>query len=289
MKNVYEVAGISKQALHQAMIRQNKANQKIPEFFEQAGKIRKQHSKAGCRKMAMDLVCKGWGRDRIEELLLDNGYRVRYPRRYARTTDQRKEFYYPNLIEGMELNNVNQLVQTDITYYRIKDKHFYIVFLIDVYSRRIVGHSVSKTLHAQANIKALNKMIALRKHSSLDKLIHHSDRGSQYVDKEYREILANYKITPSMCKSGWENAYAERINRTIKEEYLDGWMINDYATLKTKLNKAVNHYNRKRRHESLRMVSPIDFERNVENMHCNERPKMTIYKHLGHCSQNGCE
>jgi putative transposase len=280
MKNVYEVSGISKQAFHQAKIRQGKTRQKIPEFFEQADKIRKEHSKVGCRKMALDLTCRGWGRDKIEDLLLDNGYRVRYPRRYTKTTDQRKEFYYPNLIEGLELNNVNEVVQTDITYYRIKEKHFYIVFLIDVYSRRIVGHSVSKTLHAQANIEALKKLIALRKHCYLEKLIHHSDRGSQYVDNEYRELLTNYRITPSMCKSGWENAYAERINRTIKEEYLDGWEVNDYATLKRKLNKAVNHYNSKRRHESLKMSSPIDFEKNVQNMHSNQRPKMTIYKHL---------
>lgn len=289
MKDLYSVAGISKQALHQARVRQSKSDQKIPEFLEQAGKIRKEHPKVGCRTMALDLSCKGWGRDRIEEVLLDNGYRVHYPRRYTRTTDQRKEFYYPNRIEGLELNNINQLLQTDITYYRIKEKHLYIVFLIDVYSRRIVGHSVNKTLHAQANIEALNKMIALRKQGSLDQLIHHSDRGSQYVDKEYRQILAEHGITPSMCKSGWQNAYAERINRTIKEEYLDGWQINDYATLKRKLNKAVNHYNRKRRHESLKMLSPITFEKKIENMHSDQRPKFKIYKHLGSCSQNACE
>ena len=289
MKNVYEVAGISRQALHQAGVRQSKTDEKIPEFFEQAGKIRKEHPKAGCRKMAVDLVCKGWGRDKIEGLLLDNGYRVHYPRRFTRTTDQRKDFYYPNLIEGLELTNLNQLVQTDITYYRIKEKQFYIVFLIDVYSRRIVGHSVSKSLRAEANIEALDRMIALRKSYSLNTLIHHSDRGSQYVDKEYRKILAEHNIVPSMCKSGWENAYAERINRTIKEEYLDAWQIEDYVTLKRRLNKAVHHYNHKRRHESLKMVSPVTFEKNVENMDANDRPKMAIYKHLERCSHNRCE
>jgi putative transposase len=289
MKDVYEVAGISKQALHKARIRRNKTDLKAHEIFEQADKIRKEHPGVGCRKIAMDLACKGWGRDKVEGLLLDNGYRVYYPRRFARATDHRKGFYYPNLIEGLELNNINQVIQTDITYYRIKEKFFYLVFLIDVYSRRIVGYSLSKSLHAAANIKALNKMLALRKPYQLKELIHHSDRGSQYIDKEYRRILSDHGIIPSMCKNGWENAYTERINRTIKEEYLDGWEINDYATLSTNLNKAVNHYNRKRRHESLDMLSPVDFEKNVENMELHQRPKTNIYKQLEWCSQAICE
>jgi hypothetical protein len=95
--------------------------------------------------MANGLVCSGWGRDKIEGLLLDNGYRVYYPGRFTRTTtDHRKAFYYSNCIEELELNNINQVIQTDITYYRVKEKFFYIVIISDVYSRLIVGHSVSK-------------------------------------------------------------------------------------------------------------------------------------------------
>ncbi len=112
--------------------------------------------------MARQLPCRGWGRDKVEQLLLNSGYRVFYRRRFKKTTDHRREFYYPNLIEGMELNDMNQVVQTDITYYRIGEQFYYLTFLIDVYSRRIVGHAVSKSLHAQANIRALTKMLQLR-------------------------------------------------------------------------------------------------------------------------------
>jgi transposase InsO family protein len=289
MKDLHEVAGVSKQAFHKARICCSRKDVKAQEFLEQADKIRKEHPGAGCRKMAAGLICKGWGRDKIERLLLDNGYRVYYPRRFARTTDHRKAFYYSNCIEGLELNNINQVIQTDITYYRIKEKFFYIVFIIDVYSRRIVGHSISKSMQAEANIKALNQMLALRKNTELKGLIHHSDRGSQYVDKEYRKILLDHEIIPSMCKNAWENAYSERINRTIKEEYLDGWEINDYATLSRRLNQAVHHYNRKRGHESIDLLSPTDFEKNVENMQPDQRSKITIYKHLERCPQPGCE
>lgn len=289
MKEVYEVAGVSKQALHQHRIRQLGKTYKVNEFFEQADKIRKGHPGVGCRKMALDMVCKGWGRDKIERFLLDNGYRVYYPPNYTRTTWAQHEMYFPNLIEGLELNNINQVVQTDITYYRIAERHYYIVFLIDVYSRRIVGHAVSKTLEAEGNIKALSRMLSMRKDESIAQLIHHSDRGSQYIDKEYLRMLNKKSVQISMCKEAWENAYSERINRTIKEEYLDGWQIRDFATLSRCVNKAVYHYNHKRKHDSLNRQTPIDFERNVKNLDESKRPKLKLYNPLETYSQTTVE
>ena len=74
MKDLHEVAGVSKQAFHKARICCSRKDVKVQEFLKQADKIRKEHPGAGCRKMAADLVYKGWGRDKIERLLLDNGY-----------------------------------------------------------------------------------------------------------------------------------------------------------------------------------------------------------------------
>lgn len=228
MKDVYKVAGITKQALHQHRVRKLQRGAKAYKFFEQADKIRQEHPKAGCRKMALDLRVKGWGRDKTEHLLLQNGYRVYYPPNYTRTTYAQHHLYYPNLIEGLELNDINQVIQTDITYYRVKDKFYYLVFLIDVYSRRIVGYAVNKTMEAEGNIKALRMLFKTRAGCSLKEMIHHSDRGSQYIDNEYRKLLTDKDIKISMCTEAWQNAYTERINRTLKEEYLDGWDIKDY-------------------------------------------------------------
>lgn len=289
MKQVYEVAGLSKQALHQYRIRELHKADKANQFFEQANEMRKEHPKAGCRKMALDMVCKGWGRDKIERLLLINGYRVYHPPNYARTTRSQHELYFPNLIEGLELNNINQVVQTDITYYRVASRFYYLVFIIDVYSRRIVGYAVSKTLEAQGNIKALNKMLETRKNDCVINLIHHSDRGSQYIDKMYLKTLADHSIQISMCKEAWENAYSERINRTIKEEYLDGWDIKDFAELSRCVTKAVKHYNGKRRHQGLSWQTPTEFEKRVESQQPNQRIKMKLYKTLESYSQNTCE
>jgi putative transposase len=286
MKEVYEVAGVSRQALHQHLIRRSEKRQQAQEIFAKADTIRKEHPGAGCRRMAFDMDFKIWGRDKIEGLLLNSGYRLFYPRRYKKTTDRRKEHYYPNRIEGMVLSEINQVVQTDITYYEVRGQFFYIVFLIDVYSRRIVGDSVNKTLQADGNIKALQQMIKIRKGHCLRGLIHHSDRGSQYVDVQYRLLLKQNDITPSMCLTAWENAYTERINRTIKEDYLNHWKINDYASLKKMVKKAVHHYNTKRAHSSLKRMSPVEFENYVQKLPIEKRPKELIYKQLKKVSTN---
>ena len=289
MKDVYEVAGVSKQAVHQYRRRSLQRATTAYQFFEQADKIRKEHPGAGCRTMAKDLRCKSWGRDKIEELLLGNGYRLHYPVNYVMTTYSQTDVYYPNLIEGLELTDINRVVQTDITYYRVGEKFYYVVFLIDVYSRRIVGYAVNKSLEAEGNIKALRKLLKTRKGADLSKLIHHSDRGSQYIDQQYRQLLNDNSITASMCKAAWENAYTERINRTIKEEYLDRWVIKDYETLSRSVDKAVKHYNNKRKHKSLAGKSPVQFENEVEKLPEDQRPKEKIYKQLERYPQNDCE
>ncbi len=230
--------------------------------------------------MAMDMIYKGWGRDKIEQLLLSNGYRISQPPNYIRTTRARHELYYPNLIEGLELNNINQAIQTDITYYKVADKVYYMVFLIDIYSRRITGFAVNKTLEAEGNIKAINRMLATKKNESLIDMIHHSDKGSQYIDKKYLNILQHNKMQISMCSQAWENAYTERINRTIKEEYLNRWDIKDFSSLSRLVKKAVHHYNNKRRHQSLQWQTPVQFEKHVKKLPPNERVKLTLYKPL---------
>lgn len=230
--------------------------------------------------MALDLSCLGWGRDKIEHLLLDNGYRVQYRPDYTRTTYAQHDIYHPNLIEGLELDDINQIVQTDITYYPVGDKPYYLVFLIDVYSRRIVGHAASNHMRAEANIRAFQMLMKTRSGTSIASMIHHSDRGSQYIDKEYTKLLTDNGVRLSMCKEAWENAYTERVNRTIKEEYLDGREIKDYRTLVKAVTKAVKHYNCKRRHRSLGLISPVQFERKVEKIDKDKRPTERIYKQL---------
>lgn len=286
MNSLYEVARVSRQAAQQHRVRHRTNGLRLCKLFEQADKMRKAHPKAGCRKMALDLRFRGMGRDKTEKLLLQNGYRVWYRPNYRRTTRSQNKEAYPNLIEGLTLSGINEVVQTDITYYRLKERHYYIVFIIDIYSRRIVGYSINETLRAEGNVRAFEMLIKIRGRDCIVGMIHHSDKGRQHIDEQYKKLLADHQVLMSMCGQAWENAYTERINRTIKEEYLDNWTIANFQQLKASVAKAVQHYNTTRRHQSLGWMSPIDFERNVQKMPVQDRPQLQIYKHLEKISTN---
>ena len=107
--------------------------------------------------------------------------------------------------------------------------------------------------------------------------IHHSDRGSQYISKSYVGLLEKHGTKISMGKTAQENAYAERINRTIKEEYLEYKWIRTLSQLKAVVGRAVSHYNQFRPHKSLNMLTPFEFVKKWKEMQPNERPKITIF------------
>ncbi len=146
-------------------------------------------------------------------------------------------------------------------------------------SRFITGYHASCGLEAEANTQALRMMIGLRGKENIKGLIHHSDRGSQYHCKQYLGILKEHGIKISMCNEAWQNAYTERINRTIKHEYLRHRNIDCLQTLRKEMNRAIKLYNNKRPHWSLlKQMTPAGFEEYVNNLSKTKRPKMMIYK-----------
>lgn len=279
LKWIYELNNISKQAVDQYHKKSLEKLTEAEQFIEKAGAIRKRNPMMGCRKIALKTRGPGWGRDKVEQLLLSNGYRILYPPNYIKTTRPQYDLIFPNLIEGIMLNGINQLIQTDISYIWINGDFYYLVFIIDVYSRRIVSYNAGENMEASANIKALTMMMQTRKQYCLKNMIHHSDRGSQYTSKIYLAMLSEKQIQISMCKHAWENAYTERINRTIKEEYLSKWKIETYMQLKKAVATAVKRYNEERPHWELAMQSsPVEFEKYVSKLLKNKRPKMQLYK-----------
>lgn len=250
------------------------------QLIEKAEAIREDHPEMGCRKMAGMISQPGMGRDKIEKLLLGAGFRVMHPPNYTKTTHSVRLNRYKNLIEGLVVQGINKVVQTDITYLWVKDRFYYLVFIIDVYSRLIVGHHASCSLEAQANLEALRMMIEIRGKQQVKGLIHHSDRGSQYHCQQYLKILSDHKMKISMCNQAWENAYTERINRTIKHEYLRHRDIGCLQSLKVEVNRAVGLYNQHRPHWSLsQRMSPAGYEKYVQSLPRSRRPRLVIYKH----------
>jgi putative transposase len=150
------------------------------------------------------------------------------------------------------VTHVNQVWASDITYFEVNDAFFYIVFIMDVYSRRIVGYAVADNMRATNNVEALTMALKVRKISDFQgKLIHHSDRGGQYVSHHYVELLQKAKIQISMCHQVYENAHIERVNGTIKNQYLCHWNITNESQLRTSLKRAVDTYNNHRPHSAI--------------------------------------
>jgi putative transposase len=212
------------------------------------------------------------GRDRFIEIMMDVGFRLKRSKNYRRTTYAGR-IGYSNLIKGMNITAPSVIWQSDITYLPVGNNFYYAVFIIDVYSKKIVGYKVSKTMRAIANVEALS--MALRDHRPPK--IHHSDRGSQYSCHQYLSLLKAQKTQISMGLKAQDNAYAERINRTIKEEYLDFWKAQTYEQLKQQVTKAVNHYNNKRPHNHLNKLCPIDFELKCLTDKEFKNPRITIF------------
>jgi transposase InsO family protein len=257
LNQLYQVVGISKQAVYQYCRRQAIFDAKLVNLLTEVDELRAEHPGCGVEKMYYTLTPDFIGRDRFIETFMDLGYRIKRVKNYHRTTIP-ASYKYPNLIEGLLVKRKNTVWQSDITYYDIAGKFYYIVFIIDVYTRQIVGYAVSDHMRAEANIKALK--IALRAHGAPK--IHHSDRGSQYIDKGYLSLLMENGVSVSMGLQAQDNAYAERINGTIKNDYLKRWDIKSLKTLKVKVKKAVNHYNSKRIHDSLpERISPNEFDK----------------------------
>lgn len=257
LNDLYLILGISKQAVYQQQQRQLIFDRKFTDLMVEADELRSDQPGCGVEKMYYTLRPDFIGRDRFIEAFMELGYRVKRIKNYHRTTKP-AAFKYPNYIEGLVVKHKNLVWQSDITYFDIKGRFYYLVFIMDVYTRQILGYAVSNHLRAEANLRALK--MAIRDHGVPS--IHHSDRGSQYIDKQYTGLLKDKDVTISMGLKGQENAYAERINGTIKNEYLKYWQIESLESLKKKVKKAVTHYNSKRIHTSLPgKQSPDSFAR----------------------------
>lgn len=272
MSQLYNYIGISRQAVAQNNARQATFDSNALSLLSEVEEIRREHPGCGVEKMYYTLNPAFLGRDKFIELFMDMGFKLKKKYNYKRTTYSVAS-KYTNLIKGLKVNAPSTVWQSDITYYELNNRFYYVVFIIDVYTKMIVGYTVSDNMKATANLKALNMALANHKAPT----IHHSDRGSQYIYKEYIQLLENNGCKISMCKSSQDNAYAERINRTIKEEYLDLWKPTSFQELKRLVTKAVNNYNNKRSHNHLGRMTPVAFQNRWINQTIKQRRIETIF------------
>jgi transposase InsO family protein len=267
---------LSEQAISQYAKRQSLKMSYYLELRCLVLEYRKSHPGSGLRRIYDQLSPSGVGRDRFIQTMQDMGMDLRRKKNSRRTTIP-GFLRFPNLIQGMLVWRENQVWQTDITYYTIRLDTYYLIFIIDVYTKYIKSYKVSKSLHAYHNLNCLSQAIKANK-ANVKGLIHHSDRGVQFTSIEYLELLMNNDIHISMGEKGQDNAYAERINGTIKNEYLNYRKIESFDQLKRWTKQAVFHYNTVRHHKHLpKGMSPTDFTEKLLTLSYQERPKVIIY------------
>lgn len=202
------------------------------------------------------------GRDKFFDILRENNLLIKSKRTRTKTTCSYHHFNkYENLVKDFTAVRSNQVWATDITYIWLKpqDKFCYLSTIIDAYSRKIVGHCVHQDLSVNGCIEALQQAVKQRK-NKIEELIHHSDRGVQYCCHAYVNLLQKKNVQISMTQTGdpLENAIAERIHKTIKEEFTTDRQLyfDNIEDAKTAIKKYIDFYNSERPHRSIDWLTP---------------------------------
>ena len=278
MNAIYQLIGISKQAHLKAVDRLQSHAERVPLYLGLMIQARDIHPGMGLREIYNTYRPEGIGRDAFIALGMQEGFRLRVLKDKTRTTFSVKSSRYTNLLAGKRFTDVNQIWSSDITYFKLGSSFYYIVLIMDVYSRRIVGYSVASDMRAIHNTKALKMALKLRGISHYgNQLIHHSDKGSQYIYDRYTELLDRYGIRISMCNNVFENTHIERANGTIKNYYLYRWNIQTENQLFAKVRKAIWAYNFDKPHQSLNGMTPVRFEQHLNELEPKKRPVLVIY------------
>lgn len=275
---LYKIAGIKRQVyFSQQKLKEEEMVMKT-RTIELVKEIRKNHNEMGARNLHHVLRIKTMGINKFERLISESGLGIRCRRNWIKTTDSNHPYRkYKNLTNGIIINNIDCLWATDITYWLNDDRVYYLTFILDVYSRRVIGYSACDKMEAINTLQVLEMAFELREKNYFQHLIHHSDKGSQYCATIYINALNKANIAISMARNSLENPYAERLNGIIKNGYLKYFDTNNYSKLQKSLAKAVWLYNNEKPHSELNKMTPVEYEAMVKKQNSEERFKMELY------------
>jgi putative transposase len=203
-------------------------------------------------------------RNKTRKLMKEANVRVRRRRKYKVTTNSNHKLpLFDNLVKReFDVNQPNQVYVGDITYIWTQEGWLYLAVVIDLYSRKVVGWSMSSRMKATMVCDALTMAIWQRQPNK--GLIHHSDRGSQYASKDFRRLVKIHGIKGSMSRKGdcWDNAVVESFFGTLKQERVH-WQNYQtrYEAQQDILQYISMFYNSERIHSYLDYMSPNDYEK----------------------------
>ncbi len=198
------------------------------------------------------------GKDKFHEILKSNDLIVRNRKRGPKTTNSRHKLpIYPNIAKNMYLDRSEKMWVSDITYIRVGLGFCYLMLITDSYSRKVVGYNFGQNMTAELCTVALKEAMKNRAYPDR-KLMHHSDRGSQYCSFDYTKILLDQGIPISMTENGdpLENSLAERMNRIFKDTFALDERFTHYESAKEVVDNAVKYYNERLPHSSVDLLTP---------------------------------
>jgi transposase InsO family protein len=225
------------------------------------------HPGYGRPRVTRHLRREGWrvNPKRIYRVLREGGWWQVRKRRRVRTTNSEHAYRrYPNLLANCGwrgLTRPDEAWGADLTYVRLGDGFCYLAVVLDLYSRKVVGWDLARSLEADGALRALEQALARRQPPA--DWIHHSDRGVQYACHAYVNRLQAAGARISMCATGEpkENAVVERVMRTLKEEEIDLQEYRSFPEAQREIGRFIEEvYNRKRLHSALGYRTPSECE-----------------------------
>jgi len=219
----------------------------------------------GSPRIVEDLKDKGMkcGKNRVARLMKIHGIVGKAKKKFKATTNSNHALpVAENLLnQNFEAAKPNTVWLSDITYIATLEGWLYLVVIIDLFSRQIVGWGMSDRLTSEFVVKALYQAIGRRHPGS--GCIFHSDRGIQYASTDFRDVLKSYGFIQSMSRKGncYDNAVSESFFHTLKTEHVYDYRYETRAEARHSIFDYIEmFYNRQRRHSALGYRSPVSFE-----------------------------
>lgn len=257
IRQICETLGLNRSSLYY----QPKTKHYEDVLTDEIEKLSMRYPKYGYRRITQMLLRMGYtvGYRRVARIMKTNNLSVSV-KRVCQTTQSLKEMnQWVNRIDDLDIIRRNQVWVGDITYVRLKERFIYVSVIMDVFTRVIRAWHLSQHLTQSLTLRPLQQALQY----SIPE-IHHSDQGVQYLSSDYISTLTCHGIEISLPRRGrpWENGYAERLIRTLKEEEV---YLNDYDNI-LEAKERINHfiveiYNQKRPHSALSYLTPIEFEK----------------------------
>ena len=256
MRDICGILGVNRSSFYY----QPKADPSEAVLRTEIEKLAGRYPRYGYRRITQLLMRQGYtvGTRRVARLMKEKNLLVSVKRASQTTKSLQGEKPWSNLLENLEVSHQDQVWVGDVTYVRVKGRFVYVAVLMDVFSRMIKGWQLSQHLTQSLTLKPLEEALC----QSVPE-IHHSDQDVQYLSSAYISTLTRHGIEISLAHRGrpWENGYAERLIRTLKEEEVH---LNDYQSI-TEARDRIGHfitqvYHHKRPHSALGYLTPMEFQ-----------------------------